>query len=72
MQNLLSSSLLSKNLKIEIHRNIILPVVVYECEIWSIKLRKKRRLSVFENRVLRKIFGPNRIKVTKEWRKLHH
>jgi len=52
-QNLLSSSLLSKNLKIKIYRTIILPCVLYGCENWSLTLREKRRLRVFENRVLR-------------------
>src|SRR5215510_13880034 len=54
VQNLLSSRLLSKNLKIKIYRIIILPVVLYGCETWSLTLREKHRLSVFENRVLRK------------------
>ena len=58
MQNLLSSSLLSKNLMIEIYRIIILPVVVDGCETWSLTLREESRLRVFVNRVLRKIFGP--------------
>ena len=64
MQNLLSSSLLSKNIKIKIHRTIILPVVLYGCETWSLTLREERRLRVFENRVLRRIFGPKRDEVT--------
>ena len=68
MQNLLSSSLLSKNLKIKIHRIIILLVVLYGCETWSLTLREERRLRVFENRVLRRIFGPKRDEVTREWR----
>ena len=68
MQNLLSSSLLSKNLKI--YRTIILPVVLYGCETWSLILRDERRLRVYENRVLRRIFGPKRDVVTGEWRKL--
>ena len=59
----LSSSLLSKNLKIELYRTIILPVVLYGCETWSLTLRDERMLRVFENRVLR-IFGPKRDKVT--------
>jgi len=71
MQNLWSSSLLSKNLKIKIHRTIILPVVLYGCEIWSLTLRETRKVMVFENRVLRRIFGPKREEVTGEWRKLH-
>ena len=72
MQNLLSSRLLSKNLKIMIYRTIILPVVLYGCETWSLTLREERRLWVFENRVLRKVFGPKRDEVTGEWRKLHN
>ena len=72
MQNLLSSSLLSKNLKIKIYRTIILPVVLYGCETWSLTLREERRLSVFENRVLRRVFGPKRDEVTGEWRKLNN
>jgi len=58
VQNLLSSSLLSKKVKIKIYRTIILPVVMYGCETWSLILRKERRLRVFENRVLRRVFGP--------------
>ena len=65
---LVSSSLLSKKLKIKIHRNIILPVVLYGCETWSLTLREERRLRVFENRVLRRVFGPKRDEVTGEWR----
>jgi len=72
VQNLLSSSLLFENLKIKIHRNIILPVVLYGCENWSLTLREERRLRVFENRVLRRIFGPERDEVTGEWRILHN
>ena len=72
MQNLLSSSLLSKNLKIKIYRTIILLVVLYGCEPWSLTLREERRLRVFEKRVLRRIFGPKRDEVTREWRKLHY
>ena len=72
MQNLLSSSLLSKNVKIKIYRTVILPVVLYGCETWSLTLRKEHKLRVFENRVLRSIYGPKRDKVTGEWRKLHN
>jgi len=72
VQNLLSSSLLSKNLKIKIYRTIILPFVLYGCETWSLPLREERRLKVFENRVLRKILGPKRDEVTREWRELHN
>jgi len=69
---LLSSSLLSKNLKSKIYRTVILPVVLYGCETWSLTLREERRLRVFENRVLRRVFGPKRDEVTGEWRKLHN
>jgi hypothetical protein len=72
VQNLLSFRLLSKNLKIKIYRTIILPVVLYGCETWSLTLKEERRLRVFENRVLRRIFEPNRDEVTGEWRKLHN
>jgi len=72
VQNLLSSTLLSKNLKIKIYRTIILPVVLYGCETWSLTLRKEHRLRVVENRMLRKVFGPKRDEVTVEWRKLHN
>ena len=72
MQNILSSSLLSINVKIKIYRTVILHVVLYGCETWSLTLREKRRLRVFENRVLRRIFGPKRDEVTMEWRKLHN
>jgi len=61
----------SKNLKIKIYKTIILPVVLYGCETWSLTLREERRLRVFENRVVRKIFGPKKGEVTREWRKLH-
>jgi hypothetical protein len=66
VQNLPSSRLLSKNLKIRTHKTIILPVVLYGCETWSLALREEYRLRVFENRVLRKIFGPKRDEVTGE------
>jgi len=59
VQNLLSSSLLSKKLKIKIYRTIILPVL-YGCETWSLTLREERRLRVFKNRLLKRVFGPNR------------
>jgi len=72
VQNLLSSSLLCKNLKIRIYRTIILPVVLYGCGTWSLTLREERRLRVFENSVLRRIFEPKRDEVTREWRKLHN
>jgi len=66
MQNLLSSSLVSKNINIKIYRTITLPVVLYGCESWSLTLREECRLRVFENRVLRRIL------VNGEWRNLHN
>src|SRR5215469_12774855 len=72
VQNLLSSSLLSKTLKIKIYRTIILPGVLYGCETWSLTKREECRLSVFENRVLRRVFGPKRDEVTGKWRKSHN
>jgi hypothetical protein len=67
-----SSRLLSKNFKIKIYRTIILPVVLYGCETWSLTLREERRLKVFDNRVLRGLFGAKRDEVTGECRKLHN
>ena len=58
--------------KIKIYRTIILPFVLYGCETWSLTLREERKLRVFENRVLRRIFGPRRDEVTGEWRRLHN
>ena len=72
MQNLLSSSWFSKLINFKIHRNIILTVVLYGCETWSLTLREKDRLRVSENRVLRRIFRPKRDEVTAELRKLHN
>ena len=72
MQSLLSSRLLSKNLKTKIYRTIILPVVLYGCEAWSPTTREKRKLRVFENMVLRRICEPRRDEVTGEWRRLHN
>jgi hypothetical protein len=71
LQNILSSSLLYKNKKIKVHRIIILPAVLYGCDIRSVTLRDERRLRVLEKRVLRRIFWPKRDGVTGEWRKLH-
>jgi hypothetical protein len=62
----------SKNVKIKIHGTIILPVVLYGYETWSLTLREKCRLRVFENKVLKRIFGPKRDEVTEEWRRLHN
>jgi hypothetical protein len=59
-------------LKVKIYKTIILPVVLYGCETWSLTLTEEHRLRVFENRVLRRIFGPTREEVTGEWRKLHN
>jgi hypothetical protein len=68
----LSSRLLSRNVKVKIYKTIILPFVMYGCETWSLAIREENRLRVFENRVLRIIFGPKRDEVTGEWRKLHN
>jgi len=65
------SNLLFNNLKIKVYRTIILPVVLHGCESWSLILREERRLRVFENRLLRRIFGPRKYEVTGERRKLH-
>jgi hypothetical protein len=72
VQNLLSSRLLSKNLKIKIYRNITLPVVLYGCETCSLTMMEEPRLRVFEKSVLRRVFGPKMDEVTGEWRKLHN
>jgi hypothetical protein len=72
VQNLLFSRLLSKNTKISVYRTIILPVVLYGCETWPLTLREEQRLRVFENRALRRIFGPKRDEATGEWRRLHN
>jgi hypothetical protein len=72
VQSLLSSRLLYKNVKIKIYRTIILPVVSYGCETWSLTLREERRLSVFEQKAFRRIFGPWRDEVTGDWRRLHN
>jgi hypothetical protein len=68
----LSSRLLSRNVKVKIYKTIILLVVFYGCETWSLTLREEHRQKVFENMVLRRIFGPKRGEVTREWRKLHN
>ena len=59
-------------LKIKIYRTIILPVVLYGCESWSLTLREESKLRVFENMVLKRIFGPRRDEVTGELRRLHN
>jgi len=70
--NLLSSRLLSKNLNIKTYRTIILPVVLYGCETWSLTMRVERKLRVFENMALKRIYGPRWDDVTGEWRRLHN
>jgi len=72
VQNLVSSNLLSKNLKIKVYRTIIFLVILYGCETWSLTLREERRLMVFGNKVLRKIFGHKRDEETGQWRKLRN
>ncbi|KAJ4448528.1 hypothetical protein ANN_10546 [Periplaneta americana] len=72
VEKLLSSSLLSKNLKVRIYKTVILPVVLYGCENWTLTLREEQRLRMFENKVFRRIFGAKRDEVTGEWRKLHN
>jgi hypothetical protein len=65
-------SLLSKNVKIKIYKTIFLTAVLYGCETWPLTLREEYRMRVFENRVLRRIFGPKRDELTVEWRRLHN
>ena len=72
LEKILSSRLLSKKLKVKQYKTIILPVVLYGCETWSLTLREERRLRVLENKVLRKIFGAKKDEITGEWRKLHN
>jgi hypothetical protein len=72
VQSLFSSRLLSRNVKVKRYKRIILPVVLYRCETWSLTLREDHRLRVFENRFLRRIFGLKRDEETGEWRKLHN
>ena len=71
VQTILSSRLLSKNFKIKINKTIILPVVLHGCETWPLTLREESRLRAFENRILRRIFGPKRDE-NGEWRRLHN
>jgi hypothetical protein len=72
VQNILSSRLPLKNANIRMYKTIIYHVVLYGCEAWSLILRKEHRLRVFENGVLRRIFGPKKNEVTEGWRKLHN
>jgi len=71
VHSLLSSRLLSKNKRTKIYRTSILPVVLYGCKDWSLTAREERKLRVFENMVLSRIFGPRRDDVTGDWRRLH-
>jgi hypothetical protein len=68
----LSSRLLSRNVEVKIYKTIILPVILYECETWSLTLREEHGLKAFDKRFLRRIFGPKRDEVIGEWRKLHN
>jgi hypothetical protein len=72
VQNFSASRLLSKNVKLRIYKTIILPVVLCGCKTWFLTLREEHRLTVFENRVLRRIFGPKTYEVIGNWRKLHN
>ena len=72
MENILSSSLLSQNINIIIYINLILSIVLYGCESWSVTLQEESRLKVFKNRVLRRIFGHKRDEVSRKWRRLHN
>jgi hypothetical protein len=72
VQNLLSSSLLSKNVKIKIHRTVIMPVVLYGCVAWLLTLQEEHRLRVFNNRMLGKIFWFKKDEVTRVWKRLHN
>jgi len=69
VSNDLSSNLIFKNIKLEIYRIMILRVVLYGGKTWSLTLREERRLRVFENRVLRKTFGPTRDRISGEWKR---
>jgi hypothetical protein len=71
VHNLLSSRLLSKKIYIKVQGKIILPLVLYGCETWSLALKEEHTLRVFENRVLRRIFEPKMDEVTGEWKSLH-
>ena len=72
LEKILSSRLLSKKLKVNTHKTVMLPVVLYDCETWSLTLREEHGLRVFENKVLRKIFGTKKYEITGEWRKIHN
>jgi hypothetical protein len=68
---ILSSCLISKNLKIKTYKTVILPLVLYGCETWSLTLGEEHRLRVFENRVLRRIFEPKR-EEDRSWKRMHN
>jgi hypothetical protein len=72
VQSLLSSGLLSKSIKFGMCKAVILPVVLYGCETWSLELREEHGLRVFESGVLSRVFGPRRDEVTGDWRELHN
>ena len=72
LEKIVSSRLLSKKLKDKTYKTIVLPIVLYGCETWFLTLREENRLRVFENKVLRKIFGAKNDEITGEWRKLHN
>jgi hypothetical protein len=71
VQSILSSRLLSGNVKVKIYKTIIVQIVSYGCETWSVKLKENHKLRVFKNRVLRRTFGSSRNEVMEEWSKLH-
>ena len=68
----ISPSLLSKKLRVNTYKTVILPVVLYSCEIWSLTLREEQKLRVFKNKVLRKMLGTKRDEIIGEWGKLHN
>ena len=72
LEKILSSHLLSKKLKVNTYKTIILPAVLFGCETWSLALREENMLRLFENKVLRKTFGAKRDEIKAEWRKLHN
>jgi hypothetical protein len=72
VQSILSSRLLSRKVKVKIYKTMIVLVVFYGCETWSLTLKVEHRLGVFDNRLLRRIFGPKGDEVTYEWRKVHN
>ena len=72
VQKLLTSRLISRKLKLKIYRTVILPVILYGCESWSTTVADEQKLRVFENKILRKIYGPKRDEMTGEWRRLHN